>query len=41
LDVVKIDMPKTRGINVTFKQAPKAKAEATVATQALWDDKGE
>jgi hypothetical protein len=36
----KIDMPQTRGINVTFKQAPKAKAEATVGTQALWGDKG-
>lgn len=36
----KIDMPQTRGINVTFKQAPKAKVEVGVAQRSLLDDVG-
>ncbi len=31
------DMPKTRGINVTFKRAPKAKVEVGVKSVSVWD----
>jgi hypothetical protein len=34
----KIDMPQTRGVNVTFKQAPKAKAAVGGQAQLSWDE---
>jgi len=37
LDGKKIDMPQTRGTNVTFRQAPKARAEAGVTPLPMWE----
>ncbi len=32
-----LDMPQTRGSNVTFKQALKARAEVGVKAASVWD----
>ena len=34
----KIDMPQTRGVNVTFKQAPKARPATSGPAQLAWDE---
>ena len=32
-----LDMPQTRGVNVTYKQAPKTRAEVGVKAVSVWD----
>jgi len=41
LDGKKIDMPQTRGVNITFKQAPKAKVTVGGPDQLSLLDEGE
>lgn len=37
LDGKKIDMPQTYGSNITFKQAPRAKASVGASAPSIWD----
>ncbi len=41
LDGKRIDMPNTRGVNVTFRQAPKSQAESDIEQTALLYEDGE